>query len=92
MTRSDLINRLAEQYPQYPTEDVAIAVSVILDAISTTLSNGDRIEVRGFGRFSLNYRPPKLGRNPKTGEPVNVPAKYRPHFRAGRELRERVDK
>ena len=92
MTRSDLIDRLAELHPQLTAKDVALAVSVILDTLSTTLANGDRIEIRGFGSFALNYRPPKLGRNPRTGEPVNVPAKYRPHFRPGKELRWRVDK
>ena len=92
MTRSDLINRLAELNPQYPAKDVALAVNVILDAFFTTLSNGDRIEIRGFGSFALNYIPPKLGRNPRTGEPVNVPGNYRPHFKSGKELRWRVDK
>ncbi len=68
-----------------------MAVRVILDAISVTLSRGDRIEIRGFGSFALNYRPARGGRNPKTGAKVEVPAKYPPHFKAGRELRERVD-
>jgi integration host factor subunit beta len=63
---------------------------VILDNLSATLARGGRIEIRGFGSFGLNYRPPRLGRNPKTGDKVKVPAKYVPHFKAGKELRERV--
>jgi integration host factor subunit beta len=63
----------------------------MLDAMSSTLSQGDRIEIRGFGSFGLNFRPPRTGRNPKTGEKVLVPKKYVPHFKAGKELRERVD-
>jgi len=91
MTKSELINRLAEQHPQLQLKDVSQAVTVILDAISTTLSRGDRVEVRGFGSFGLNYTPPRTGRNPKTGAKVEVPAKYRPHFKPGKELRWRVD-
>jgi integration host factor subunit beta len=66
-------------------------VKTMLDAMSSTLSQGDRIEIRGFGSFGLNFRPPRTGRNPKTGEKVLVPKKYVPHFKAGKELRERVD-
>ena len=91
MTRSDLIDRLASQHPQLQAKDAEMVVRVILDAISATLSNGGRIEIRGFGSFALNYRPPRNGRNPKTGEPVKVPAKYVPHFKVGLELRKRVD-
>ena len=90
MNRSDLINRLAELHPQLLIKDVDLAVKVILDSMSDTLSHGGRIEIRGFGSFGLNYRPPRLGRNPKTGEKVKVPAKYMPHFKTGKELRERV--
>ena len=68
-----------------------MAVRVMLDALSTTLSRGGRVEVRGFGSFGLNYKPPRQGRNPKTGAKVSVPAKWLPHFKAGKELRERVD-
>jgi integration host factor subunit beta len=64
---------------------------MILEALSEALVKGDRIEIRGFGSFALNYRPPRVGRNPKTGEKVNVPEKWVPHFKAGKELRERVD-
>ena len=90
MNRSDLIMNLADRYPQLPAKDVDLAVKEILDAMSATLSRAGRIEIRGFGSFCLNYRPPRQGRNPKTGEKVNVPAKYVPHFKAGKELRERV--
>ncbi len=90
MTRSDLIIRLADQYPKLFAKDIDLAVKVILDSMSDTLSRGGRIEIRGFGSFGLNYRPPRQGRNPKTGEKVAVPAKYSPHFKAGKELRERV--
>ena len=91
MTRSDLILKLAERYPQLLGKDAELAVKVILDSMATTLSNGDRIEIRGFGSFALNYHPPRMGRNPKSGDKVQVPAKYVPHFKAGKELRERVD-
>ncbi len=90
MTRSDLIARLAELHPQLLAKDAELAVKVILDILSSTLARGGRIEIRGFGSFGLNYRPPRQGRNPKTGEKVKVPAKYVPHFKAGKELRERV--
>ena len=91
MTKSDLIARLAERFPQLVTKDADFAVKMILDAMSEALVKGDRIEIRGFGRFSLNYRPPRVGRNPKSGEKVDVPEKWVPHFKAGKELRERVD-
>ncbi|HUW27639.1 MAG TPA: integration host factor subunit beta [Sulfuriferula sp.] len=91
MTKSELIVRLAARYPQLVVTDAELAVKTILDAVSKSLAEGERIEIRGFGSFSLNYRPPRLGRNPKTGEKVAVPEKYVPHFKAGKELRERVD-
>ncbi|RFC34405.1 MAG: integration host factor subunit beta [Candidatus Nitrotoga sp. LAW] len=91
MTRSDLIAKLAERYPQLLAKDADLAVKVILDAMAETLARGGRIEIRGFGSFALNYRPPRMGRNPKSGDKVQVPAKYVPHFKAGKELRERVD-
>src|SRR5476651_2693421 len=91
MTKSELIARLAERHPQLVPKDSELAVKMILDAMSQTLAKGDRIEIRGFGSFGLNYRPPRTGRNPKTGEKVQVPRKYVPHFKAGKELRERVD-
>jgi integration host factor subunit beta len=91
MTKSELINRLAERFPQLGAKDADFAVKVLLDALADALVRGQRIEIRGFGSFSLNYRPPRAGRNPKTGEQVLVPEKYVPHFKAGKELRERVD-
>ncbi|MDH2918421.1 MAG: integration host factor subunit beta [Sideroxydans sp.] len=90
MTRSDLIAKLAEKYPQLLAKDAEMAVKVILDSLTNALARGGRIEIRGFGSFALNYRPPRQGRNPKTGDAVKVPAKYVPHFKAGKELRERV--
>ena len=92
MTKSDLIARLAERFPQLVAKDADFAVKMILDAMSEALAKGDRIEIRGFGSFALNYRPPRTGRNPKSGEKVSVPEKWVPHFKAGKELRERVDK
>ena len=91
MTKSELISKLAERYPQLVIKDAELAVKTILDAMATSLAEGERIEIRGFGSFSLNYRPPRVGRNPKTGGKVNVPEKHVPHFKAGKELRERVD-
>jgi integration host factor subunit beta len=91
MTKSELIARLAARFPQLVAKDADLAVKVILDAMAAALSRGDRIEIRGFGSFALNYRPPRTGRNPKSGDRVHVPAKYVPHFKAGKELRERVD-
>ncbi len=91
MTKSELIARLAERFPQLVAKDADFAVKMILEAMSDALVRADRIEIRGFGRFALNYRPPRTGRNPKAGEKVSVPAKWVPHFKAGKELRERVD-
>ena len=91
MTKSELIARLAERFPQLVAKDADFAVKMILDAMSDALVRGHRIEIRGFGSFALNYRPPRVGRNPKSGEKVSVPAKWVPHFKAGKELRERVD-
>ena len=91
MTKSDLIARLAERFPQLVAKDADFAVKMILDAMSDALAKGDRIEIRGFGSFSLNDRPPRVGRNPKSGDKVSVPEKWVPHFKAGKELRERVD-
>ena len=91
MTKSELIAQLAERFPQLVATDADYAVKMILDAMTDALARGDRIEIRGFGSFALNYRPPRTGRNPKSGEKVHVPEKYVPHFKAGKELRERVD-
>jgi integration host factor subunit beta len=91
MTKSELIAKLAQRYPQLVAKDAELAVKTILDAMSKSLSQGQRIEIRGFGSFDLNYRPPRVGRNPKSGTKVSVPEKFVPHFKAGKELRERVD-
>lgn len=91
MNRSDLIDRLARLYPQLQPKDVALMVKIILDAMSAELSNVGRAEIRGFGSFALNYRPPRNRRNPKTGEKDDVPAKYAPHFKVGKEFRKRVN-
>lgn len=91
MTRSELIQQISSRFPQLTATDVDMAVRVIMDSMSKALARGGRIEVRGFGSFGINYRPPRKGRNPKTGASVMVPAKYMPHFKAGKELRDRVD-
>ena len=91
MTRSDLIAALASRFTHLTAKDAEIAVKEILDAIGISLVHGNRVEIRGFGSFSLNYRPARKGRNPKSGEAVSVPAKYVPHFKAGKEMRERVE-
>ncbi len=91
MTKSELISRLADRYPQLVTKDAEFAVKTILDAMTRTLAEGRRIEIRGFGSFALSHRPPRIGRNPKSGERVQVPEKRVPHFKPGKELRERVD-
>ena len=91
MTRSELIDALRERFPHLTTKDCDQCVRVILDAITEALSRNDRIEIRGFGSFRLNYRQPRTGRNPKTGEAVLVPAKYATHFKPGNELRDKVD-
>jgi integration host factor subunit beta len=91
MTKSELIAQLAQRYSQLVAKDTEYAVKMILDAMTQALVSGSRIEIRGFGSFGLNYRPPRVGRNPKSGEKVKVPEKYVPHFKAGKELRERVD-
>ena len=91
MTKSELIARLAERFPQLVAKDADYAVKMILDALTAALVRSDRIEIRGFGSFALNHRPPRIGRNPKSGDKVQVPEKYVPHFKAGKELRERVD-
>lgn len=91
MTRSELIEALAARFPQLTTQDAEVAVRELIEAISQALETGQRVEIRGFGSFSLNYRAPRTGRNPKTGEKVAVPGKYAPHFKPGKELRDRVD-
>jgi integration host factor subunit beta len=91
VTKSELIAILASRYPQLAVRDTDIAVKTVLDAMTQALAGGQRIEIRGFGSFSLSVRSPRVGRNPKSGEKVIVPGKRVPHFKAGKELRERVD-
>jgi integration host factor subunit beta len=91
MTKAELIERLAARFGQLQLQDAELSVKTILDALGATLANGDRLEIRGFGSFALNYRPPRNGRNPKTGASVQVPAKYVPHFKAGKDLKACVD-
>jgi len=90
MTRTDLIAAIASRFPTLTVKDADVAVKEILDAIGCSLAQGDRVEIRGFGSFRLNYLQPRNSRNPKTGAAVSVRAKYVPHFTAGKELRERV--
>jgi integration host factor subunit beta len=92
LTKSELIARLAKRFPQLVAKDADFAVRMILDAMTAALERGDRIETRGFGSFEIRRKPPRIGRNPRSGEKVQVPAKYVPHFKAGKELRDRVDR
>ena len=91
MTKSELIELITERQPHLSHKDVELAVKTMIEHMSTVLATGDRIEIRGFGSFSLHYREPRMGRNPKTGETVELPGKYVPHFKPGKELRERVN-
>ena len=91
MNKSELIYKLAARFPQLVAKDADFAVKMIFDAMMAALERCDRTEIRGFGSFDLNYRPPRTGRNPKFGEKVKVAAKYVPHFKAGKDLLERVD-
>ncbi len=91
MTRSDLVALLAERFGQLTHRDTEFAVKTILDAMSDALARGHRIEIRGFGSFSINRRPPRVGRNPRSGEQVIIPEKLVPHFKPGKALRESVD-
>ena len=91
MTKSELIEKISSSQDQLPPRDVEQAVRMILERMALTLSNNQRVEIRGFGSFSLHYRAARIGRNPKTGEQVSLPGKYVPHFKPGKELRERVN-
>lgn len=91
MTRSDLVEELAARFGQLTQRDAEAAVKTILDAVGDALVRGHRIEVRGFGSFSVNRRPPRMGRNPRSGEAVHIPEKRVPHFKPGKALREAVD-
>ncbi|GIU26815.1 integration host factor subunit beta [Shewanella schlegeliana] len=91
MTKSELIEKLATRQSQLSAKEVEAAIKEMLEQMAETLESGDRIEIRGFGSFSLHYRAPRTGRNPKTGTSVELEGKYVPHFKPGKELRERVD-
>lgn len=90
-TRTEIIQTISERFPHLSHADVEYSVKEILGAMHQSLVRGDRIEIRGFGCFHLNYRPPRTGRNPKTGVLVSVPGKHAPHFKAGKALREAID-
>ena len=91
MTKSELIEALAASHSHLAFNDVEMSVKSVMEQMSHALANGERIEIRGFGSFSLHYRPPRMGRNPKTGTAVALPGKHVPHFKPGKELRERVN-
>ena len=91
ITRSELIESLVEKQPHLAHKDVELAVKAILDSMAGAFEQGERIEIRGFGSFSLHYRPSRVGRNPKTGQSVNVEDKFSPHYKPGKELKERVN-
>ena len=91
MTKSELVEIIASKQTQLSVKDVELAVKTLIDLMSNTLSSGQRIEIRGFGSFSLHHRASRLGRNPKTGEAVSLDAKFVPHFKPGKELRDKVN-
>ena len=91
MTKSELIEKIGAAQAQLPVRDIELAVKTMIEHMSQTLAQGRRIEIRGFGSFSLHYRAPRIGRNPKTGESVGLSGKYVPHFKPGKDLRERVN-
>jgi len=91
VTKSELIENLCDKVPHIQAKDLESSVKELLEQMAQTLQRGDRIEIRGFGSFSLHYRAPRLGRNPKTGDTVELTGKHVPHFKAGKELRDRVD-
>lgn len=91
MTRSELVEKLALYFPQLSQRDTDLAVRIVLDTMAETLNSGHRIEIRGFGSFVLNYRSARIGRNPKSGQSVDIPSKSVPHFKVGKQLRERVN-
>jgi integration host factor subunit beta len=88
MNRSDLISKLAELTPNLQAKDVELGVKIILEKLASTIANGSRVEIRGFGSFGLNYRKPRNGRNPRTGATIKVTAKYHPRFKPGKALKE----
>jgi integration host factor subunit beta len=91
MTKSDLIDNLSKNQGHLAYKDVELAVKSLIEMMSSALASGERIEIRGFGSFSLHFRPPRTGRNPKSGDKVDLPGKYVPHFKPGKELRDRAN-
>ncbi len=91
MTRSDLVDALAARFPQLPHRDAEMVAKTILDSMAEALARGHRIEIRGFGSFAISHRPARIGRNPRSGESVEIPEKRVPHFKPGKALREAVD-
>ena len=91
MTKSELIEIIAKEQSHLAYRDVELAVKCMIEHMSQSLASGERIEIRGFGSFSLHYRPPRMGRNPKTGKTVSLSGKHVPHFKPGKELRDRVN-
>lgn len=92
ITKSELIENIAAKQNHLAYKDIELSIKSIIEQMSTSLAKGERIEVRGFGSFSLHFRPPRIGRNPKTGDAVSLPGKHVPHFKPGKELRERVNR
>ena len=92
ITKSELIEMIANEQGHLAFKDVELAVKCMIEQMGQSLSSGERIEIRGFGSFSLHYRPARIGRNPKTGDSVSLAGKYVPHFKPGKELRDRVNK
>ena len=92
MIKSELVQKIAEANPHLYQRDVEHIVNAILDEITDALARGDRVELRGFGAFSVKHRPARIGRNPRSGEPVHIEEKYSPYFKAGKELRDRLNR
>ncbi|MDG1864998.1 MAG: integration host factor subunit beta [Woeseiaceae bacterium] len=91
MTKSEVIDRMVIKQTHLPAKDIELTVKHILSLMSESLASGERIEIRGFGSFSLHYRPARIGRNPKTGDPVALSGKYVPHFKPGKDLKLQVN-
>ncbi|MHB1543307.1 MAG: integration host factor subunit beta [Gammaproteobacteria bacterium] len=91
MTRSELIEYISRRYPHLPQQDIELAIKTLLDRLGWALAEGRRIEIRGFGSFSLHYHRPRLGRNPKTGETVALPGRFVPHFKPGKSIRQEIE-
>ena len=91
MIKSELVRALNEKLPELQVKDVELALNCILEQLADAIVQGERIEIRGFGSFNLHHRPPRVARNPKTGEAINLPAKVALHFKPGKEMRDRVN-